>query len=159
MAVGKSTVAKALAEKLPHSVYFDGDWAWDIHPFTVSDENIQMVHENIAFMLNQFLRNSQIEHVIFTWVMQEQGIIDQVLSDLTGNDFQLFNISLMADEATLRAHFTDDPKRDENGENMAKALSYLAKYEKLDSIKLDRTGKSSDESVGEILELMKEVRK
>lgn len=149
MGIGKTTVAKVLAEKLPKSVYFDGDWAWDLHPFIVNTENIQMVHENIAFVLNQFLGNSQIENVIFTWVMHEQAIIDKVLSDLTEHDFKLCNISLMADEATLTRNFVNDPKRDES--RIPEALIYLKKYETLNTLKIDRTGKMPEETAEEII--------
>ena len=151
MGVGKSTVARRLADKLPHSVYFDGDWAWDMRPFVVNTENIEMVHENIAFLLRQFLKNSQLENVVFTWVMQEQAAIDRILTDLQDCDFELYNFSLLADESTLRQHFRDDPTRDENGESLTKALSYLSKYDKINSVKIDRTGQTVDDTVAEIL--------
>lgn len=35
--------------------------------------------ENICFLLNQFIRCSAYENIIFCWVMHEQGIIDEII--------------------------------------------------------------------------------
>ncbi|MFC4653131.1 hypothetical protein ACFO26_09465 [Lactococcus nasutitermitis] len=31
MGIGKTTVGHNSADKLSNAVYFDGDWAWDLH--------------------------------------------------------------------------------------------------------------------------------
>ncbi|MBR4889408.1 MAG: AAA family ATPase, partial [Clostridia bacterium] len=54
MGVGKTTTCRQLQQKLPDCVFLDGDWCWDMHPFTVNAETKKMVVENIAFLLNQF---------------------------------------------------------------------------------------------------------
>ena len=36
MGVGKTTTCRILKEKLDRSVFLDGDWCWDMHPFTVN---------------------------------------------------------------------------------------------------------------------------
>ena len=149
MGIGKTTVARILADRLPRAVYFDGDWAWDLHPFTVNAETIKMAHENIAFLLKNFLMNRQIENVVFTWVLHEQTIIDRLLTDLSDCEFQLFNISLISDEATLTQHFLTDKRR--NPDDLARTLSYLPKYEKINTVKFDRTGKTADAICDEIL--------
>ncbi|MFC4653132.1 hypothetical protein ACFO26_09470 [Lactococcus nasutitermitis] len=44
----------------------------------------------------------------------------------------------------------------DNGRNLdslAGALSYLLRYEKINTVKFDRTGKTPDETVSEILQL------
>ena len=38
MGVGKTTVCRILKEKLEGSVFLDGDWCWDMHPFQVTEE-------------------------------------------------------------------------------------------------------------------------
>ena len=82
MGVGKSTVCRILKRRLPNSVFLDGDWCWDAHPFQVTEETKRMVTENICFLLNQFLNCTAYENVIFCWVMHEQSIIDNILEDI-----------------------------------------------------------------------------
>lgn len=49
MGVGKFTVSQVMKEKLNNSVFVDGDWCWDAHPFQVTKETKQMVLPNICF--------------------------------------------------------------------------------------------------------------
>ena len=65
MGIGKSTVSQFLKYKLPNSVFLDGDWCWDAHPFLVTEETKEMVMQNICLMLNNFLKCSAYENVIF----------------------------------------------------------------------------------------------
>ena len=73
MGVGKTTACKVLANDLPNSVFLDGDWCWDLHPFRVTDETKHMVMSNIVTCLNNFLSCAAIESVVFCWVMHEIG--------------------------------------------------------------------------------------
>ena len=86
MGVGKTTTGKILKKKLSNAVYLDGDWCWDADPFVVTDETKKMVMDNIAHLINNFLRCTSYENVIFTWVMHEQAIIDDILSGLTDKE-------------------------------------------------------------------------
>ena len=58
MGVGKTAAGQALKLLLDNSVFLDGDWCWDMHPFLVTEETRAMVLDNIAFLLNRFLRCS-----------------------------------------------------------------------------------------------------
>ena len=42
MGVGKTTVCRRLARRLPNSAFLDGDWCWDMHPFQVTEETRRM---------------------------------------------------------------------------------------------------------------------
>ena len=66
MGVGKSTVSQVMKEKLNNSVFLDGDWCWDLHPFQVTTETKQMVLQNICFLLNQFIHCSAYQNIIDT---------------------------------------------------------------------------------------------
>ena len=79
MGVGKSSVCRALHQRLTPSVWLDGDWCWNLNPFEVTEETKAMAMDNIAHLLGSFLRCSQTEYVIFSWVMHQQEIIDVVL--------------------------------------------------------------------------------
>ena len=58
MGVGKTTSCRILKTKLPFSVFLDGDWCWDSHPFVVTEETKRMVVDNICYLLNNFIKCS-----------------------------------------------------------------------------------------------------
>ena len=78
MGIGKTTVSQLIKRKLDNSVFLDGDWCWDAHPFQVTEETKKMVLENICFLLNQFIHCSAYQNIIFCWVLHEQNIIDTI---------------------------------------------------------------------------------
>ncbi|MBR4062948.1 MAG: AAA family ATPase, partial [Clostridia bacterium] len=82
MGVGKTTVCQQLKRDLQNSVFLDGDWCWDASPFQVTDETKAMVTNNICYLLNNFLKCSAYDNIIFCWVMHEQRIIDSILEKL-----------------------------------------------------------------------------
>ncbi len=53
-----------------------------MHPFQVTKETKRMVMENICFLLNNYIKCSAYENIVFCWVMHEQSIIDDILSHL-----------------------------------------------------------------------------
>ena len=65
MGVGKTTVSQILKKKLVNSVFLDGDWCWDSDPFQVTEETKAMVIDNICYLLNNFLRCSAYDNIIF----------------------------------------------------------------------------------------------
>ena len=89
MGVGKTTVAKLLKNSLNKCAFLDGDWCWDMNPFVVNDETRKMVIDNICFLLNQYLKCSVYENIIFCWVMHKQFIIDNILSKLDLQDCEV----------------------------------------------------------------------
>lgn len=82
MGVGKTAACRELARLLARNVFLDGDWCWNMNPFVVSSETCEMVMDNIAHMLGNFLRCSVLDNIIFCWVMHEQTIIDGLISRL-----------------------------------------------------------------------------
>lgn len=69
MGIGKTTVCQYMKNQLKNSVFLDGDWCWDAHPFQITNETKTMVMHNICFLLNQFIHCSAYENIIFCWVM------------------------------------------------------------------------------------------
>ncbi len=47
MGVGKTTVGKELCRRLTPSIFLDGDWCWNLHPFSVTDATKALVMDNI----------------------------------------------------------------------------------------------------------------
>lgn len=48
--------------------------------------------ENICFLLNQFILCSTYQNIIFCWVIHEQAIIDEILSELETEKLDNSNI-------------------------------------------------------------------
>ena len=108
MGVGKTTVCQVLKNSLPNSVFLDGDWCWDMHPFRVTAETRQMVMGNICFLLNSFIRCSACENIVFGWVMHRQEIMDEILSRLETQDCAVHLVSLVCTPQALCSRLQAD---------------------------------------------------
>jgi len=108
MGVGKTSTCQILKMKLQDSVFLDGDWCWDMHPFQVTLETKKMVLENISFLLNNFIHCTAYENIIFCWVMHEQAILDDILSRLDTADCQVNLISLVCSREALQERLQKD---------------------------------------------------
>lgn len=151
MGVGKTAVCQQLKKALPNSVFLDGDWCWDASPFQVADETKAMVLDNITHILNNFIRCSAYETIIFCWVMHEQAILDAILSRLETGGCQLRSVSLTASEAALRERLSRDVSSGlRTSDAIERSLTRLPMYQKLDTVKIDTTGKSVQAVCAEI---------
>lgn len=151
MGVGKSCASQALARLLPKNVLLDGDWCWNMRPFVVSDETRRMVMENIRFLLNQFLRCSTIENLIFCWVMHRQEIIDELLDGLNVEGVEVWKFSLVADAETLTARIAGDVQRGlRDAGALERSMAYLKGYAALDTRKLDVSHLTPDQTAARI---------
>ena len=143
MGVGKTAVSACLKEKLEHSVMLDGDWCWDMHPFVVNEETKRMVMINITALLRSFLDCSVLEHIVFCWVMHEQGIIDDILGRLNVQDCRVVAVSLTAGEQTLRERLLRDVKRGVRCEDVIdRSVARIPLYEKLQTQRIATDGKT-----------------
>lgn len=154
MGVGKTTVARIVAEKLSDSVFLDGDWCWDAHPFQVTDETKQMVLENICFLLNQFIHCSAYRNIVFCWVLHEQGIIDAILQNIDKTDCTIVNVSLMCDETELRKRLLKDVEVGKRQQDVIeRSVKRIPCYTTLDTVKVDTNGKDPVEVAEQIISL------
>ena len=154
MGVGKTTVCRILKEKLEGSVFLDGDWCWDMHPFQVTEETKRMVQENIVFLLNNFLSCTAYDHVIFCWVLHQQNIIDDLLARLRTDNCEVHLISLVCTPGELARRIQKDVETGIRGEDaVGRSLSRLALYDSLSTLKLDVTELTPEETARQILRL------
>lgn len=138
MGVGKTATCRIMKYKLNNSVFLDGDWCWDMHPFQVTEETKKMVQENICFLLNNFIKCSLYENIIFCWVMHEQHIIDYITSHINTQNCKVHAISLVCSEAALQARLIKDVEAGIRTEDIIKrSVERLPLYEKLNIIKVD----------------------
>ena len=157
MGVGKTTTCRILRDSLDKSVFLDGDWCWDMHPFTVNEETKALVEDNICHMLNNFLHCSAFEHVVFCWVMHDQSIIDAILSRVDTTNCKVVNVSLICTEDALRQRLIRDVN---NGvrtpDVIARAVQRLKLYRLVESHKVDVSHIPPEEAAERILALAAE---
>ena len=154
MGVGKTTVSQLLKQELHNSVFLDGDWCWDASPFQVTEETKAMVLDNICHLLNNFIRCSAYEHVIFCWVMHQQDIIDSIIEKLDLEHCELKCISLMADEISLRDRLTKDVKRGiRTADVIDRSIRRIPLYKALHTVKIDTSKKTPQMIANEIKKL------
>jgi adenylate kinase family enzyme len=147
MGVGKTTTSKILQKQLPKAVFLDGDWCWDMSPFTVTEETKNMVIDNITYVLNNFISCSEFENIIFCWVMHEQSIIDDVLSKLDTIDCKIYKFSIICSEEALIARIKSDIKQGIRSEDVIeRSLPRLQCYYDMNTEKVDVSNISPKEA-------------
>ena len=132
MGVGKTTTCQVLKTKLDKSVFLDGDWCWDMHPFVVNKETKKLVLNNICTLLNNDIKCNTFENIIFCWVMHEQSIIDDILSRLDLNDVKVIAISLVCQKEALEKRIQKDiDQGTRKPDVLARSVERLEMYQKL----------------------------
>ncbi|MEG2985298.1 MAG: AAA family ATPase [Peptostreptococcaceae bacterium] len=155
MGVGKTTISKLLYKELENSFWLDGDNCWMMNPFIVDDENKNMVLDNISYVINNFIKNSNSQYVVFNWVIHTDEIMNDVLSKIDISDVDIYKITLTCSKETLISRIENDIKnglRDEN--NVERSLERLLLYNKMNTIKIDTTNKDVSIIVKEIKDIV-----
>lgn len=154
MGAGKTAACQELKQLLQRSCFLDGDWCWDMHPFSVTPETKAMVMDNIAHLLSNFLRCSEIDHVILGWVMHEQAIIDELLARLPLDSCKVIPVSLVCDAAALTNRLQKDIDAGlRTPDVIERSLARLALYGALNTRKIDTTSMTIAETAQAILAL------
>lgn len=152
MGVGKTATSRELLKLLPKAIFLDGDWCWDMNPFIVTDETRKMVEDNICYILNNFLKCSEYENIIFCWVMHKEYIIESLLSRLNLQNAVLYKISLICSEQSLVDRLTRDI---DNGirkkDIIADSLLRLNNYALMNTIKIDVSNINAEQAAQQIV--------
>lgn len=152
MGVGKTTVCQILKKKLDRAVFLDGDWCWDADPFQVTTETKAMVLDNIGHVLNNFLRCSAYENILFCWVLHEPEIWDAILSRLDRRGCQVKKAALVCRPEALRRRLEQDIRAGiRQADVLERSLSRLACYGRLPVQRLDVSDQSPEETAERIL--------
>ena len=154
MGVGKTTVCRELKNQLHRSVFLDGDWCWDMNPFVVTEETKAMVLDNITALLGNFLRCSAYDHVIFSWVMHQQSIVDTILVRLDLTDVKVVSVSLVCSrEALLQRLCRDVEAGIRQPDILLRSPQRLNLYDSMNTEKIDTSHATVAQAVQEILRL------
>ena len=108
--------------------------------------------DNICYLLNNFLRCSAYENIIFCWVMDKQSIMDSIIKRLDLSICTVKCISLVASEDTLRQRLSCDVERSvRTADVIERSVSRIPLFQALDTVKIDTDRKTIDMIVDEIL--------
>ena len=125
MGIGKTTTCQILKRKLDRSVFIDGDWCWDMHPFMVNEETKKLVLENICMLLNNDLK-----------------------------DVKVISISLVCQKEALEKRIQKDIDQGiRKPDVLARSVERLEMYQKLNTYKIDVSNKKIEEIVKEIIKV------
>ena len=138
MGVGKTTTCRQLQQKLPDCVFLDGDWCWDMHPFTVNEETKAMVVENIA--------------VVFCWVMHQESIWEDILSRLNTEGIDVRCVALTCSEEALTARLQKDIDAGlRQPDIIPRSVERIPLYAALTAEKLDVSALTPEEAAEKII--------
>jgi cytidylate kinase len=146
--VGKSAVASILWTMLDRSAWLDGDDVWRIHPFRVDPERVALAEDNIAAVLRNYLL-SGCSHVILTWVLHRQEIIDRILGGLDGIPFDALFFTLVCDSITLESRWRASHPTEED---VGLPLRRLRECAELNSTQIDTSELSAEQVASAIAE-------
>lgn len=152
MGVGKTATSRELQRLLPKCVFLDGDWCWDMNPFIVTNETKNMVEDNICYILNNFLRCSEYENIIFCWVMHEEYIIKSIQSRLNLQNTILYKVSLICSEQSLLERISKDVENwIRTKDAIERSIARLNNYILMDTIKIDVSNIDSKQAAQQII--------
>jgi len=137
---GKIAVSKVLSQKLNQTIVLN------------DDKNPEMTLENTQTLLNTFIKDPSIEHIIFCGLLDKQTIIDKLLSELDLNGVKIVPVSLLPSVQKLTNDFQRDVSSNSNEPDKLKhTIEHLLKYQPLRTIKYDNSQMSPAETAAEIM--------
>ncbi len=152
MGVGKTATSLSLQQRLPMSVFLDGDWCWYMRPFQLTEETKRLAMENICYLLNSFLHCSVFENIVFCWVLHEQSILDELISRLDTAECEVHSISLVCSEQALKERIQRDIDVGvRSADVLERSVARISLYTALETDHLDVSVLSPDQAAEEIL--------
>lgn len=103
--VGKTAAAEKLFLSCDNSALFDGDWAWTVHPFSVSDPRLRCGDRTISFALSVYLQAGFSYVICPSVVLLYEKVRGPILRDITAENFDVVSFQLTCSEETLRRRF------------------------------------------------------
>ena len=147
---GKSTISKILYTKLNNSAWLDGDDVWRVNPWDLNDARLRNSDLNMSFVIENYLK-SKFEYIILSSiVLCVKEIKERIINLIDYQDFNQLHFTLICNEIELkrRAKIRDN--------NTCPSFLFLEKSMNIeDSIKIDTTNKLKEDTVNEIIEIIR----
>ncbi|MDY4708570.1 MAG: hypothetical protein SO390_09445, partial [Candidatus Treponema excrementipullorum] len=110
--------------------------------------------DNICHLLNNFLKCSVYENIIFCWVMHEQRIINSIIEKLDTKNCTVHCISLIVNEKCLRDRLSNDIEKGlRTADILERSIARIPLYQALNTIKIDTNKKTAAMIADEITQL------
>lgn len=149
---GKSTCAEILFKHLYNSAWLDGDDVWQVNPWSLDDPRLCTSDINMAFVLQIYLQ-SKFDYVILSSiVLSDPSITARILERINGVEYDLLSFTLMCDEATL----TERARQRDATANLHFVVLEMTKT-LVNTIKIDTTNKTPEDTVNEMLSVIRSV--
>ena len=155
-AVGKTTTAMCLVEKLSKIAYVDSDWCRVMNPFPFTEITKRTIAENMYALLHNYLMCEDVDTVVFTysWHGGRKEIYDNIIARLWKEeiDFEELIVVLKCskEENVLRA-ISDNRDNERIERGMENTFNF---YDKYIYPSIDTTDMRPDEVAEKIMELV-----
>ena len=152
MGVGKSSVSRQLNKVLDNCVYLDGDWCWMADPFTVTEETKAMVTDNICHLLNNYIKCSAYENIVFCWVMDYESIYESIATKLNTENCKIWRFTISCSPQTLKSRVENDTMQ--GGRSYERSIERVSRFDVMNTIKIfndDMTPLQTAEYIKEII--------
>jgi len=109
-----------------------------------------------SILLNNFIKCSAYESIVFCWVMHEQTIIDYIVSRLATANCEVHCISLVCSEQALQTRLRKDVDAGIRTEDVIRrSIERIPLYEKLNTYKVDVSKIIPEQAADLIIEFIK----
>jgi Shikimate kinase len=154
MGVGKTTIGKCLCDKLGKSAFIDGDWCLDIHPFVGNKETKNMAINNIIYLVKNYLKCSECDSIVLSWVMSD-STIRRIVEGISSCDLKIYSITLICSERALRERWNNDTIAEwRNEEELQNSLLSLNDYKhRQDTCLIDSSDMRIESVVNRIIKI------
>ena len=99
--IGKTTTAASLFKMLNNSAHLDGDWLWNVNPFTPGGPRLRNGDKSMSFALSTYLK-SAFDYVIFSsCILVVEDIRRKIIADIEYSRFKTVGFWLVCSPETL----------------------------------------------------------
>ena len=154
--IGKSTTCAKLYKKLNDSALVDSDHCRIMNPFDFTDEQKNIVEDNMATMLINYLKCSTTENVIFLYGFHgpRKQIFDNIMIRLSNTGIPFAFIPII-----LECELEENIRRAQNDERSEYRIKYGIEnsrdiYNQYDYPRLDITYLTVDEAVEKLINMI-----
>lgn len=155
-AVGKTTTAMCLVEKLSRIVYVDSDWCRVMNPFPFTEITKQTVEENMYALLHNYLLCEEVDTVVFTysWHGERKEIYDNIIARLQKDEID-FKESIIILKCSKDENVCRAKKDNRDDERIARGMrNTFNLYDMYYYPCIDTTDLLPDEVAEKIMELI-----
>ena len=108
MGVGKTTVGRAVADRVPGTAFIDGDWCMDLHPFVGNRETKAMAVDNILHMIGNYQKCGECRMAVLSWLMDEAWVSRRVSEGLAALGMEEISVTLVCGGEELAERWNND---------------------------------------------------